>query len=65
MTDKGLFDMMEEIYQEERLNNPEFNSLEFEGIMKQSGLNRFSLSVKEWNQKVNGIGLRARAGIFG
>ena len=49
----------------EELNNPDFNSLEFEGIMKQSGLNRFSLSVKEWNQKVNGIGLRAKAGIFG
>lgn len=49
----------------EKLNNPDFNSLEFEGIMMQSGLNRFNLSVKEWNQKVNGIWLRARAGIFG
>ncbi len=49
----------------EKLNNPNFNSLEFEGIMMQSGLNRFNLSVKEWNQKVNGIGLKARAGIFG
>lgn len=48
----------------EKLNNPEFNSLEFEGIMKESGLNRFSLSVKTWNQKVNGIGVRARAWIF-
>lgn len=49
----------------ERLNNPDFNSVEFDGIMKESGLNRFRLSVKEWNQKVNGIWLRARAGIFG
>ncbi len=47
------------------MNNPEFNSLEFDGIMKESGLNRFRLSVKEWRAKVNGIGLKARAGILG
>lgn len=49
----------------ERLNNPEFNSVEFDGIMKESGLNRFRLSVKEWSQKVNGKWLRAKAWIFG
>lgn len=30
----------------EQLNNPNFNSLEFEGIMLEAGLNRFFLSVK-------------------
>ena len=49
----------------ERLNNPNFNSVEFDRIMMESGLNRFRLSVKEWNKRVNWIGLRARAGIFG
>lgn len=49
----------------ERLNNKEFNSVEFDGIMIQSGLNRFRLSVKEWGQKVNGIWIRAKTGIFG
>lgn len=37
----------------ERLNNPNFNSVEFDGIMKESGLNRFRLSTKDWNSKVN------------
>lgn len=30
----------------EQLDNPNFNSLEFEGIMLEAGLNRFFLSVK-------------------
>lgn len=29
----------------ERLNNPNFNSVEFDGIMMQVGLNRFKLSA--------------------
>ncbi len=48
----------------ERSNNPAFNSLEFEGIMKEAGLNRFSLSVKQWKERVNGIGVRAKTGLF-
>lgn len=32
----------------ERLNNPNFNSPEFEGIRMQAGLNRFSMSAKKW-----------------
>lgn len=34
----------------ERLNNPSFNSVEFDGIMMQVGLNRFKLSVKKWHK---------------
>lgn len=49
----------------ETLNNPNFNSPEFEGIRKQAGLNRFSLSVKAWAQKVGGIGVIAKAGRYG
>jgi len=49
----------------ERLNNPSFNSPEFEGIKNQAGLNRFTLSAKTWNQKANGIGLVAKTGRYG
>lgn len=49
----------------ERANNPDFNSVEFDRIMSAAGLNRFRLSVKEWKQKVNGIGVRAKTGLFG
>ena len=30
----------------EEINNPDFNSPEFEGIKNEAGLNRFTLSVK-------------------
>lgn len=49
----------------EKLNNPHFNSLEFEGIKAQAGLNRFALSAKAWMKKVNGIGVIAKAGKYG
>lgn len=32
----------------ERINNPSFNPLEFEGIRNEAGLNRFILSIKRW-----------------
>ena len=49
----------------ERLNNPDFNSVEFDGIRMEAGTNRFRLSAKQWVQKVNGIGLVAKAGRYG
>ncbi|XMO78118.1 KilA-N domain-containing protein [Mariniflexile sp. AS56] len=49
----------------EQLNNPNFNSLEFEGIMNNAGLNRFHLSVKQWNEKTNAIGLMSKTGRYG
>ena len=48
----------------EKINNLDFNSPEFEGIMLEAGLNRFTLSVKKWAEKTNGIGLVARTGRF-
>src|ERR1700744_2566854 len=48
----------------EKINNAEFNSPEFGGIMLEAGLNRFTLSVKKWAEKTNGIGLIAKAGRF-
>ncbi len=49
----------------ERINNPGFNSPEFGGIMMEAGLNRFTLSVKKWIDKTNGIGLAAKTGRYG
>ena len=49
----------------EELYNPEFNSLEFEGIKNQAGLNRFILSVKQWTKRTNSIGIFAKAGRYG
>jgi hypothetical protein len=49
----------------EQLNNPKFNSLEFEGIRNEAGRNSFFLSVKNWAEKTGAIGLYASAGRHG
>ena len=49
----------------EQMYNPDFNSPEFEGIKNEAGLNRFVLSVKQWVEKTNSIGVIARAGRYG
>jgi len=32
----------------EKLNNPDFNPIEFDGFRKKAGLNSYKISVKEW-----------------
>ena len=49
----------------EEMYNPDFNSLEFEGIKNEAGMNRFVLSVKQWVEKTNSIGIVAKAGRYG
>lgn len=49
----------------ERLNNPDFNSLEFEGIRNEAGRNSFFLSAKKWIELTRGRGLVASAGRYG
>lgn len=49
----------------EQLNNPSFNSLEFEGIKNEAGRNSFFLSAKKWIDATAAIGLHARAGRYG
>ena len=49
----------------ERFNNPDFNSLEFEGIKSTAGLNRFTISVKEWTDRTNAKGVVAKTGRYG
>ena len=49
----------------ESVFNPSFNYGEFAVIKSQAGLNSYKLSVKEWVEKTNAIGLRATAGRYG
>ena len=49
----------------ERVHNPDFNYGEFATIKSQAGLNRYKISIKEWVQKTNAIGLIAKAGRYG
>jgi KilA-N domain len=49
----------------ERVYNPNFNYGEFATIKSQAGLNSYKISVKEWVEKTNAIGLRATAGRYG
>lgn len=49
----------------ESVYNPNFNYGEFATIKSQAGLNSYKLSVKEWVEKTNAIGLKATAGRYG
>ena len=49
----------------EQLNNPGFNSPEFEGIRNEAGRNSFFLSAKKWADATGAIGLHAKAGRYG
>ena len=49
----------------EEMYNPYFNSPEFEGIKNSAGLNRFILSVKQWIERTNAVGIIAKAGRYG
>jgi len=49
----------------ERLNNPDFNPIEFEGFRNQAGLNSFVLTPKQWVEKTNAIGIFSKAGRYG
>ncbi len=49
----------------ESVYNPNFNYGEFAIIKSQAGLNSYKLSVKEWVEKTNAIGLKAKAGRYG
>ena len=49
----------------EEMYNTNFNSPEFEGVKNTAGLNRFVMSVKQWIEKTNSIGIIAKAGRYG
>jgi len=48
----------------EKLNNPNFNYLEFEAIRQSAGLNRFVLTPKRWISDTNAIGLITKQGKY-
>ena len=49
----------------EHLNNPGFNSVEFDGIKMQAGLNSFTLTPKQWIEKTRATGIVSKAGRYG
>ncbi|WP_319230944.1 KilA-N domain-containing protein [Draconibacterium orientale] len=46
----------------EVLNNPDFNSIEFDGFRNESGSNSFTLTPKKWIQATNSVGIFSKSG---
>ena len=49
----------------ERLNNPDFNYVEFDIIKSSAGLNNFRLSAKEWMERTHAVGIVSKTGRYG
>ena len=49
----------------EQFHNPDFNSIEFDGIKNMSGSNSFSLTPKRWIESTNAKGIVAKTGRYG
>ena len=49
----------------ESMYNSNFNSVEFDGFIRESGLHTFTLSVSQWCNKTNAIGIYAKRGKHG
>ena len=49
----------------ELMYNSNFNSVEFDGFRKSAGLHTFTLSVTEWCDKTNAIGIYSKRGKYG
>lgn len=49
----------------ERLNNPNFNMVDFDQFKNSAGSNAFTLSPKQWIESTNAIGLRSSSGRYG
>lgn len=49
----------------ERLNNANFNPLEFEGFRTRSGLNSFVLTPRQWIEATNAAGIISKPGRYG
>lgn len=48
----------------EQLNNPVFNSIEFEAIKNEAGTNAFVLTPKKWIQETNATGIISKQGRY-
>jgi hypothetical protein len=49
----------------ERLNNADFNPVEFDGIRLRAGLNSFTLTPKQWIERTGAVGITSKAGRYG
>jgi len=49
----------------EQIYNPNFNYGEFATIRSQAGVNSYKISVKEWLEKTNAVGIFAKTGRYG
>ncbi len=49
----------------EKLHNPDFKPLEFEGFRKQAGANAFTMSPKKWIEATDSIGIVSKSGRYG
>ena len=49
----------------EILYNPDFKVVEFDHLKSEAGLHTFTLSVKEWIERTNAVGLYVQAGRYG
>jgi hypothetical protein len=61
----SLKNTIEYVGEWELLFNPDFNYTEFGTIKNSAGSNNFVLSVKQWIEKTNAIGITAKAGRYG
>jgi hypothetical protein len=49
----------------EKLNNPNFKPVEFDGFRNEAGRNAFVLSPKRWISSTNAIGITSKSGRYG
>ena len=49
----------------ELFNNPDFNSIEFDGIKNLAGSNSFALTPKRWIETTRAIGIVSKTGRYG
>ena len=49
----------------EQIHNPDFNSIEFDGVKNLAGSNSFSLTPKRWSEITNAVGIISKTGRYG
>ena len=49
----------------EKINNPDFKPVEFDGFKNEAGTNAFTMSPKKWIEGTNAIGLTSTSGRYG
>ncbi len=49
----------------EKINNPNFKPVEFDGFRNEAGTNAFTMSPKKWIEETNAMGLTSTSGRYG